>query len=78
LRGGSLLPAGVVDVTGSFVIGDAIAVVDVEGRDIARGLAGMSSADLKRVRGLKTAEISRVLPNWDGAEVVHRDHLVIL
>ena len=78
LSGGSLLPAGVVDVTGSFVIGDALEVVDAEGRAIARGLAGMSSADLKRVRGLKTAEISRVLPNWDGAEVVHRDHLVIL
>ncbi|MHB8051342.1 MAG: glutamate 5-kinase [Coriobacteriia bacterium] len=77
-RGGSLLPAGVVDVTGSFVIGDAVAIVDGEGGDVARGLAGMSSADLKRVRGLKTAEISRVLPNWDGAEVVHRDHLVIL
>lgn len=77
-RGGSLLPAGVSDVTGSFVVGDAIAITDGEGRDIARGLAGMSSADLKRVRGLKTAEISRVLPNWDGAEVVHRDHLVIL
>lgn len=78
LRGGSLLPAGVIDVTGSFVVGDAISVTDPSGRDIARGLAGMSSADLKRVRGLKTAEISRILPNWDGAEVVHRDHLVIL
>lgn len=78
LRGSSLLPAGVVDVTGSFVVGDAIAIVDAEGHDVARGLAGMSSADLKRVRGLKTAEIQRVLPNWDGAEVVHRDHLVIL
>ena len=78
LRGGSLLPAGVVDVTGSFVVGDAISVTDPDGHDIARGLAGMSSADLKRVRGLKTAEISRILPNWDGAEVVHRDHLVIL
>ena len=78
LRGGSLLPAGVVDVTGSFVIGDAITVVDEEGAAIARGLAGISSADLARVRGLKTVEIARVLPNWDGAEVVHRDHLVIL
>jgi len=78
LGGGSLLPAGVVDVIGSFVIGDAIEVIDGEGHAIARGLAGMSSADLKRVRGLRTVEISRVLPNWDGAEVVHRDHLVIL
>jgi len=78
LAGGSLLPAGVVGVDGSFVIGDPIAVVDQQGSDVARGLAGMSSADLKRVRGLKTSEISRVLPNWDGAEVIHRDHLVIL
>lgn len=77
-RGGSLLPAGVIDVTGSFVVGDAVSIIDGEGGDVARGIAGMSSADLKRVRGLKTAEISRVLPNWDGAEVVHRDHLVIL
>lgn len=65
-------------MTGSFVVGDAISVRDVSGRDIARGLAGISSADLERVRGLKTSEISRILPGWDGAEVVHRDHLVIL
>jgi glutamate 5-kinase len=78
LRGKSLLPAGVTDVTGSFVVGDAITVLDSTGRVVARGLAGMSAEDLRKTKGLKSAEISAVLPDWDGAEVVHRDHLVIL
>lgn len=78
LGGKSLLPAGVVDVTGSFVIGDPISVEDLAGNVVARGLAGMSAEDLQRVHGLKTGEIARVLVAWNGAEVIHRDHLVIL
>jgi glutamate 5-kinase len=77
LRGKSLLPAGVVDVTGSFVIGDPISLIDTGGRELGRGLAGMSAQDLKKVRGLRSADIGGVLPGWDGSEVVHRDHLVI-
>ncbi len=77
LRGKSLLPAGVVDVTGSFVIGDPISLTDAGGRELGRGLAGMSAEDLKKVRGLRSADIGGVLPEWDGSEVVHRDHLVI-
>jgi glutamate 5-kinase len=38
----------------------------------------MSAEDLRKTKGLKSAEISAVLPEWNGAEVVHRDHLVIL
>ncbi len=78
LGGKSLLPAGVVDVTGSFVVGDPISVEDREGNVVARGLAGMSADDLQKVRGLKTSEIARVLVAWNGSEVIHRDHLVIL
>jgi glutamate 5-kinase len=78
LGGKSLLPAGVVDVTGSFVVGDPISVEDRQGTVVARGLAGMSAGDLQKVRGLKTSEIARVLVAWDGSEVIHRDHLVIL
>lgn len=77
-RGKSLLPAGVTKVTGSFVVGDAISVEDEDGGTVARGIAGISSADLKKVHGLKSSEIARVLASWDGSEVIHRDHLVIL
>lgn len=78
LGGKSLLPAGVIDVTGSFVVGDAIALEDASGRVVARGLAGMSADDLRKTKGLKSAEIVDVLPGWNGAEVVHRDRLVVL
>ncbi len=78
LRGGSLLPAGVVDVSGSFVVGDAVTLNDVDGTIVARGLAGMCAEDLRKAKGLRTAQIPEVLPHWDRAEVVHRDHLVIV
>ncbi|KAF0207424.1 MAG: hypothetical protein FD171_1754 [Actinobacteria bacterium] len=78
LRGGSLLPAGVVDVSGSFVVGDAVTLNDSEGTVVARGLAGMSAEDLRKVKGMRTSQIAGVLSHWDGTEVVHRDHLVIV
>lgn len=78
LRGGSLLPAGVIDVSGSFVVGDPITVLDSGGSLVARGLAGMSAEDVRRVKGLQSVRIREVLPGWDGEEVVHRDHLVII
>ncbi|PKQ36974.1 MAG: glutamate 5-kinase [Actinobacteria bacterium HGW-Actinobacteria-1] len=78
LRGGSLLPAGVTDVSGSFVVGDAITLADANGVVVARGIAGMSAEDLRKVKGMRSSQIAAVLPGWDGTEVVHRDHLVIV
>ena len=77
-RGKSLLPAGVVSVSGTFVPGDAIVLTDWQGNVVARGLTSVSSADLERVKGMKTAHIAEELPHVVGVEVVHRDHLVIL
>jgi glutamate 5-kinase len=74
----SLLPAGVVSVSGSFSAGDAVVLKDKTGGIIARGLTEVSSADLDRVKGLKTSQIAEVLPHVAGKEVVHRDKLVIL
>jgi glutamate 5-kinase len=78
LRGKSLLPAGVVRVEGVFRAGDPIAIVDAKGRQLARGLTDLSSADLDRVKGLKSSDIGGVAPGLVGIEVVHRDRLVIL
>jgi glutamate 5-kinase len=77
-RGKSLLPAGVVDVEGTFAVGDAIVLIDRDGTAIARGLTQISSADLERVKGLKSSQITDVHPAVAGKEVIHRDHLVIL
>jgi glutamate 5-kinase len=78
LRGKSLLPAGVVRVTGSFRAGDPVAIISGAGREVARGLADVSSAELDRIKGLKSPEIAAVMPALAGKEVVHRDRLVIL
>lgn len=77
-RGKSLLPAGVVSVSGTFAPGDAIVLKDASGVVVARGLTALSSDDLEVVRGMQSARIAEVLPAAAGKTVVHRDHLVIL
>jgi glutamate 5-kinase len=78
LRGKSLLPAGVVGVTGTFAAGDAISIRDRSGEVVARGLTALKSEDLERVKGMNSAEIARTFPELAGNEVVHRDCLVIM
>lgn len=74
----SLLPAGVVSVHGPFEVGDAVVLKDVSGAVVARGLTGVSSADLERVKGMKTSRIAEEFPHLAGKEVIHRDRLAIL
>jgi glutamate 5-kinase len=52
--------------------------VDRSGHSFARGLVKYSSADLDRIKGLKTSQIAGVLGHKDYDEVIHRDDLVIL
>ncbi|MFN8482804.1 MAG: glutamate 5-kinase [Anaerolineae bacterium] len=76
--GKSLLPAGVVEVRGDFARGATVKVVDGEGRDIARGITLYNSADLRLIKGRKSAEIETHLGYDYGAEVIHRNDLVLL
>jgi glutamate 5-kinase len=78
LRGTSLLPAGVVRVEGRFAAGDPVAIADTTGRQLARGLADVSSLDLDRIKGLRSDAVASLDPSLAGREVVHRDRLVIL
>ena len=73
-----LLPAGIVRVRGTFRVGDAVGCVDSAGRERARGLVAYTSEDVARIMGLATREVERVLGYSNGAEVIHRDDLVVL
>jgi glutamate 5-kinase len=77
-KGKSLLPGGVVSVEGAFKVGDCVNCLDMRGTVFARGLIKYSSAELDRIRGLKTSQIESVLGHKDYDEVIHRDDLVIL
>jgi glutamate 5-kinase len=77
-RGRSLLPAGIVSVEGRFGIGDVVACADDRGDEFARGLAAYAAEDVRRIKGLATSQIGRVLGYSNGDEVIHRDDLVLL
>ena len=76
--GKSLLPIGVTRATGDFVRGDTIAVLDPDGREIARGLAGMNRDEVDIVKGKKSTSVTELLGIDSRAEVLHRDNMVIL
>ena len=75
--GKSLLPAGIVEVRGSFGIGDAVACVDAKGREVARGLVAYSAGDAARIAGHKSREIETLLGYRGREELIHRDDLVL-
>jgi glutamate 5-kinase len=78
LTGKSLLPIGVTKLTGSFERGDAVAVLDPEGREIARGLASLNSEEAQLVRGKKSQSVVELLGLGNRSEMVHRDNMVLL
>ena len=63
-RGASLLAAGVRSVEGSFERREPVRVLSLDGRELARGLAALSSAEVQQRIGQRGL-------------VVHRDHLVL-
>lgn len=77
-RGASLLPAGIVGVTGSFQQGAPIEITDRRGRPVARGLVSYGSDDLPRLLGRSTRWLAEVFGPEHAREVVHRDHLTLL
>ncbi|VAW17066.1 Glutamate 5-kinase / RNA-binding C-terminal domain PUA [hydrothermal vent metagenome] len=78
LSGKSLLPIGVVKVTGDFLRGDAVSIVGPDNKEIARGLAGMNKDDAKQALGKKSPAIVGMFGNTSRTEMVHADNLVLL
>jgi glutamate 5-kinase len=73
--GTSLLPVGVVDVSGEFEAGDAIEVAH-DGVAVGKGISNYSATELRRVRGLQSAAVRELLPRAT-EEAVHRDYFVL-
>ncbi|MDQ1395536.1 MAG: glutamate 5-kinase [Acidimicrobiaceae bacterium] len=73
-RATSLLPAGVVDVIGSFDQEDAVEIADSHGRVFAKGLVRHAALRVKEWAGRRSGDLPADLAH----EVVHRDDLVVL
>lgn len=76
-HGKSLLPIGIVDVEGDFGAGAAVGCIDPDGLAFAQGLVNYGAHDIKKLKGLRSNQIEKVLGHKDYDEVIHRDNLVI-
>jgi glutamate 5-kinase len=74
-KGKSVLSVGVLGVRGDFRAGDAVRLVDAEGKEIARGLARCSAGDAAMVAGRAREDLPAELAEL--AVVVHADELVV-
>ena len=77
-RKASLLPAGIVGVSGEFGAGEPVDVVGPDGQAVARGLVNYDSGELPSLIGRSTHALAAELGADYEREVVHRDDLVVL
>lgn len=77
-KGKSLLPSGVTAVEGDFSAGAVVQIVDLQGREFARGITNYSWIELNRIKGQKCKDICSILGYKDYDEVIHRDNLSLV
>jgi len=76
-NGTSLLPIGVIAVEGDFLRGEAVACVDTEGKELARGLINYGSNEARQIIKVATRDIESVLGYIGEPELIHRDNMVL-
>ncbi|MDV3426777.1 MAG: glutamate 5-kinase [Bacillota bacterium] len=74
----SLLPSGILNISGSFSHRDVVNIMDIKNKIIARGITNYSSSDLEKIKGIKTGDIEKVLGIKNYDEVIHCDNMVII
>ncbi|MGB8812661.1 MAG: glutamate 5-kinase [Paracoccaceae bacterium] len=75
--GKSLLPAGVVSVSGSFGRGDPVAILGPTGNVLGKGLVRYTAAEAKAIAGHRSGEIEGILGYAGRAALIHRDDMVV-
>jgi len=75
--GSSLLPIGMTGVEGDFSRGDVIAIRDLQGLEIARGLANYASTEARLICRKPSSAFEALLGYVAEPEMVHRDNLVL-
>ena len=73
----SLLPVGVVGVSGTFSRGDSVSLVKTDGNEIGRGLAQMNVIGVASAAGKTSQELAIKFGDLDPV-VVNKDDLVLL
>ena len=74
----SLLAAGIKEFDGKFQRGDIINICSETGALLGAGITNYSAQDINVIKGMQSQKIATMLGCDYGAEVIHRNNLVIL
>lgn len=75
--GKSLLPAGIIGVSGLFGRGDPVTIVGATGARIGHGLSRYTAEEARAIKGHRSADIEAVLGYKGRAVLIHRDDMVL-
>jgi glutamate 5-kinase len=70
----SKYPSGILEVFGGFRKGDAVHLMDSEGKPFAVGLTNYSAREIGQIKGRQSQEIAQSLGHKAYDEVIHRDN----
>jgi glutamate 5-kinase len=76
-QGKSLLPAGVVSVSGNFGRGDPVAILGPSGETLGKGLVRYTAVETRLIAGHRSGEIEAILGYMGRAALIHRDDMVV-
>ena len=77
MTGKSLLPAGVIAVTGDFGRGDPVAISDSNGNQLGQGLSRYTAQEASKIKGRRSGDIEVALGYPGRAALIHRDDMVL-
>lgn len=77
LNNGSIMTAGVAEVTGLWSRNSAVRICDADGNEIGRGISGYGSGELNDFKGLEANAITRMLGTPTSAVVIHEHDLAL-
>ena len=74
----SLLPPGVISVSGSFKAGEVLCILDKEKQLIACGITSYSNKEINKIKGKQSTDIINNLGYIHTEEIIHKNNLVNL
>jgi len=77
LKGGSLLPVGIIQVSGNFERGEIITVLDEKRNPVSLGMANYAAKEVKMIKGTQSDQIEQILGYVIGEEVIHHNNMVL-
>lgn len=78
-KGASLLPSGILAISGEFLAGESLELIDVNTKAIiAKGICQYNYQDLFRIKGENSEKIQSILGFCPSKVIVHRDDMVII